>query len=64
MRLEPAIVTVGCPWCGERFATLGDGSSGDAEYVEDCQVCCRPIVLRLQVDGEGNVQVQAAREGE
>ena len=22
------------------------------EYVEDCEVCCRPLVLRFSTDGE------------
>lgn len=63
MHLEPAFVSIDCPWCGERFDTLADGSAGDAEYVEDCQVCCRPVVLRLLVDDDGDVQVRATREG-
>lgn len=63
MDLEPGAVTVHCPWCGERFDTLVDASAGDAEYVEDCQVCCRPIVFRLQVDGDGDIALGTSREG-
>ena len=48
-RLEP----VECPYCGERFETLLDLSAGSAEYVEDCQVCCRPIEFRIEVDPDG-----------
>ena len=47
--------TISCPWCGERFEAVLDPSAGDAEYVEDCPVCCRPITLRLVTDGEGGV---------
>lgn len=64
MSLEPVSAAVRCPWCGERFETSVDASAGDAEYVEDCQVCCRPIVIRLQVDGDGDVRIDARREGE
>jgi len=54
---------VQCPWCGERFEAVVDASAGDAEYVEDCQVCCRPIVIRLQVDDDGGARgLQADRE--
>jgi hypothetical protein len=42
-----------CPWCGERFEALADASAGDAEYVEDCPVCCRPISFRLDADADG-----------
>ncbi|ATR81769.1 CPXCG motif-containing cysteine-rich protein [Pseudomonas sp. FFUP_PS_473] len=42
-----------CPYCGEEFEAVLDLSGGDQEYVEDCPVCCRPIVFMLQVhDGE------------
>jgi hypothetical protein len=49
------VVAVTCPHCGERFETLADASAGDADYVEDCPVCCRPIRLRLQADDDGGV---------
>jgi hypothetical protein len=29
-----------------------DLSGGDQTYIEDCQVCCRPISFNLQVHGE------------
>jgi len=52
-----------CPWCGERFEAVVDASAGDAEYVEDCPVCCRPIVFRLEADADGDVQrLRADRE--
>ena len=45
--------TISCPYCGEQIDVLVDCSAGSQEYVEDCSVCCRPIVVRLAVeDGE------------
>jgi hypothetical protein len=44
-----------CPYCGERFEAVVDGSGGDAEYIEDCPVCCRPITFRLDADPDGGV---------
>ena len=41
-----------CPYCWEEVEALLDLSAGDQEYVEDCPVCCRPIVFFLQTDGE------------
>ena len=51
--LDTIVLT--CPHCGERFETLADPSAGDAEYVEDCFVCCRPITVRLHVGGDGQL---------
>jgi hypothetical protein len=36
-------VAVQCPWCGERLETRVDLTSDADSYVEDCEVCCRPI---------------------
>ena len=48
--LETAIYD--CPYCGEEVETTVDLSGGDQEYIEDCQVCCKPIRFVLQVHGE------------
>jgi hypothetical protein len=37
----------------ERFQALADASEGDADYVEDCPVCCRPIAMHQHVDEAG-----------
>ena len=42
-----------CPWCGERLETRVDVSGGAHTYVEDCQVCCRPIEMSLEVEDNG-----------
>ena len=60
--LTPAEIS--CPYCGESIEILLDASAGDQRYIEDCQVCCRPIALSVQVDADGDVQVQAAGENE
>ena len=43
-----------CPFCGERFEALVDDSGGEAEYIEDCPVCCRPITLSLRTGHDGS----------
>ncbi len=35
--------TIGCPYCGESIKVLIDASELDQQYIEDCQVCCKPI---------------------
>lgn len=61
---EVSVKTIGCPYCGEHIDILIDGSLPEQEYVEDCQVCCRPIVLRVVIDGDGNAVVAARGESE
>ncbi|MBC7660675.1 MAG: CPXCG motif-containing cysteine-rich protein [Chitinophagaceae bacterium] len=54
-------ITVSCPWCGESFITFFDLSAGDQNYIEDCQVCCRPITLHFTISRMGRVRVQPGR---
>ncbi|AUO25500.1 MULTISPECIES: CPXCG motif-containing cysteine-rich protein [unclassified Pseudomonas] len=52
-----------CPYCGEVVTALLDLSAGDQEYIEDCPVCCRPIVFELQVhDDEWMLNVRSENE--
>jgi Cysteine-rich CPXCG len=46
-------VAVRCPYCGERFETRVDLTGDEPAYVEDCQVCCRPIEFQLERDAGG-----------
>lgn len=53
---------VRCPYCGEiNEITLDPGSGNEQEYVEDCQVCCRPwhILVHYLPDGTAEVSAQA-----
>jgi len=56
--------TIGCPYCGEAISILVDDSPEEQQYVEDCQVCCRPIVLDVKVGPDGDVAVIARSENE
>ena len=55
--------TVSCPWCGERFSVLLDLSVPHQNYVEDCQVCCSPIVFDVTAHYENDADVRVSREG-
>lgn len=56
-------LTLHCPYCGEAFETTADTSAGAQTYVEDCAVCCRPIVVTLELDDEDAlVGVRTRRE--
>lgn len=54
--------SVQCPYCGESFETNVDASAGDQEYIEDCQVCCRPIVFSVAADDGDVTRVETRRE--
>jgi len=55
---------VSCPYCGESFETGIDASAGSQAYIEDCQICCRPIEFSLELDSSGGVQVIIRRDDE
>ncbi len=39
-----------CPYCGEIFDINVDCSIDFQQYVEDCQICCRPITMSVSVN--------------
>ena len=55
---------VGCPYCGEQIEILVDLSEGGQDYIEDCQVCCRPIQMRVSAHADGDPVVDARHEDE
>ena len=46
---------ISCPYCGETISILVDESVGAQHYIEDCQVCCRPIEVHVDEDHVVNV---------
>ena len=36
-----------CPYCWQQISFVLDLSAEDQSYVEDCEVCCRPIAINL-----------------
>ncbi|HUJ71083.1 MAG TPA: CPXCG motif-containing cysteine-rich protein [Verrucomicrobiae bacterium] len=42
-------IAITCPHCGEDFETAFDPDEGGAEFVVDCEVCCRPISVAVRV---------------
>ena len=49
-----------CPYCGETILIRLDLSAGDQSYVEDCQVCCQPILVGVQVGARGALDTLTA----
>jgi len=56
--------TFNCPYCGEFIDVLIDCSETDQEYIEDCQVCCRPILFTVSLSSSGELIVSVRNENE
>lgn len=39
-----------CPYCWEEISMLLDASITEETYIEDCEVCCNPIELKVQFE--------------
>jgi len=66
MPLQPLeSVNIVCPYCGEVIDIEIDTSISEQQYVEDCHVCCAPIVFRVEIDDASeHVNVEVHRENE
>lgn len=50
-----------CPHCGEQVVIgLDPGGGAEQQYVEDCEVCCRPwlVTVRYGEDGRASVELE------
>jgi hypothetical protein len=54
-------VAVRCPYCGERLETRVDLTADESSYVEDCEVCCRPIEFQVERDQGGALRALRVR---
>jgi len=62
--VELAEQTIHCPYCNESIQLLIDESAGEQDYVEDCQVCCRPIEISIAAGTDGSLLVDAHTDAE
>lgn len=53
---------VSCPYCGEAIELVIDCSAGSQECIEDCQVCCKPILVSVSIGDNGEVDVSVSAE--
>lgn len=51
--MQEELYTVQCPFCGESSEVLIDPSVTRQEYIEDCQICCRPIQFHVLLTEDG-----------
>lgn len=51
-----------CPYCGELIDFLIDCSIEQQQYTEDCQVCCRPIIVTSKIEEGKTISLSVNRE--
>lgn len=51
-----------CPYCWQKMNIEVDPSVKRQEYVEDCQICCRPMSLIVDIDDKGRPHISVAPE--
>jgi DNA replicative helicase MCM subunit Mcm2 (Cdc46/Mcm family) len=60
MRQEASYI---CDACGEEIVVPLDLTAGASQsYVEDCPVCCRPNLIHVEVDDDGDARIWAEAE--
>jgi len=60
-------ITVDCPYCGEATNLTAEfdleaPEPGVHRFVQDCDVCCRPISATVKVEPDGEIDVSYARD--
>lgn len=48
-----------CPYCWQSISMVLDPYMEDEEYIEDCQVCCRPIIVNFKIYDDEVVSFRA-----
>jgi hypothetical protein len=54
--------SITCPYCWETIEIALDLSVEEQRYVEDCSVCCRPIVIAYRTDGATLAEINVSAE--
>ena len=50
-----------CPYCWENISMLIDVSvKNQQNYIEDCEVCCNPIHLNVQIENDEIISFNAS----
>jgi transcription elongation factor Elf1 len=48
-----------CPYCWQQISIVLDMSVRSQIYVEDCEVCCKPIHIRYVVHSDNIAEFEA-----
>lgn len=44
------LTNITCPHCNASIEIVYVPADGDQDYVEDCEVCCKPMLVSIQGD--------------
>ena len=53
-----ATTTISCPFCNSETLVILDGMDGELNLVSDCENCCRPINVKVTVEGGQVVAIE------
>lgn len=54
-----------CPYCMAVNSLQVDKTGGQSQvFITDCETCCRPMEIEIDIDSDGYVSFVAKREGE
>jgi hypothetical protein len=42
--------SIQCPFCGQQFEIMVDTSIARQQFITDCEVCCRPMEIRVECE--------------
>ena len=56
--------SIQCPYCNEIITLLIDCSLAEQSYIEECNVCCQPILIEVKIENGAHISVTAKRENE
>lgn len=48
-----------CPYCWDEISMVLDSSAPRQTYVEDCEICCRPVEIHYVIEDEAVVEFEA-----
>ncbi len=52
-----------CPYCSSEISILVEGAGAKRQvFTTDCEVCCRPILIRLEIGSDGVESFEAEQE--
>ncbi len=54
--------SIGCPYCGETIKVLIEPTDMGQQYIEDCQVCCKPINFTISESMNGELTLSVYSE--
>jgi len=63
--LATQLISSSCPYCGEPVQLVVDDADGEEQdYIEDCQVCCRPMQVSVRVALNGDLEITLRDEND